>query len=313
MITFLGDVALISNELTSEYKPNNPYIFNCEYVIGNKEELKPVTGKINLCSEKYNFSEIFGRNPVAVSVVNNHIYDYGEIGFQSTVTRLKNSGIGIISQNPYYLNDNICLLSYMSFGETNEVAFDSEKVKKEINRIKEKNESVKVIIQIHWGIENHPSINENQRKVGHLLIDMGADLVIGHHPHCIQPIELYKGKYICYSLGNGLFGNINQPSHYDDNGVPKRIYRFKWQSWNRKSLAINYDEITGNITIDELYQKANTLFCKNKNVRIEKYGDLKKNRKLTYIFRKYFLFAASNAFVDGKLFDMQAVKMEMSK
>lgn len=313
MITFLGDVALISDDLKSEYEPQYPYVFNCEYVIGNKDAFTPTLHKINLCSDKNNFSEIFGRNPIAVSVVNNHIYDYGEEGFQSTVTSLESKKIGIIDHIPFYVNDNICLLAYMDLGKDNKFNFDYDMVKKDINKIKKDDASAKIVVQMHWGIENHPSVSNKQKELGHWLIDHGIDLVIGHHPHCIQPIEVYKGKYICYSLGNGLFGNINQPSHYDNNGMAKRTYRFKWQKWNRKSLAINYNEVNDTISIDELYQKKNTLLCKKTNVSTNKYSDFKKTKKVIYVLRKYALFFLSNAFVDGKLFDTTALKHEIRR
>ncbi len=313
MITFLGDVALISDDLKSRYKPQNSYVFNCEYVIGNKDVFSPTLHKINLCANKDNFSEIFGCNPIAVSIVNNHIYDYGEEGFKSTIDNLKSRKIGIVDNNPFYVNDKVCLLAYMDLGKSAKFNFDYDVVKNDINKVKKDNASVKIVVQMHWGTENHPSINDRQEEIGHWLIDQGVDLIIGHHPHCIQPIEEYKGKYICYSLGNGLFGNINQPSHYDNNGIAKRTYRFKWQRWNRKSFAINYDEENDAISIDELYQKRNILLCKKQNINIRKHSNVNRQKKLTYIFRKYALFFVSNMFVDGKIFDVDSLKHELRK
>lgn len=312
MITFLGDLALISDELRSEYTPRYPYIFNCEYVIGNKHAFVPVPGKINLCSENCNFMEMFGSEPIAVSVVNNHTGDYGEQGYESTISVLAKKKIGVIGEKPYFLNESICLLAYMDLGQNNEFSFEFDTVEDEINKIRKTNFSTKIVVQMHWGIENSPSISIRQRDIGHWLIDHGVDLIIGHHPHCIQPIEQYKGKYICYSLGNLLFANINQPSHYDNNGVAKRIYRFRWQYWNRKSLAINYDEVTDSISLDVLYQKRDVLFCKIRNASIKNFSDLRP-RSTLYKIRKYVLFLASNLFADGKLFDLNALKMELRK
>ena len=51
--------------------------------------------------------------------------------------------------------------------------------------------------------------------LGHALIDAGADLVIGNHSHCLQGMEAYKGKIICYSLGNFSFGGNRNPSIKD--------------------------------------------------------------------------------------------------
>ncbi|MEG2253458.1 MAG: CapA family protein, partial [Clostridia bacterium] len=68
-----------------------------------------------------------------------------------------------------------------------------------------------VIVSFHWGDEMDYKPNDNQVRLGHATVDAGADLVIGHHSHRINPIELYNGKYICYSLGNFSFAGNNKP------------------------------------------------------------------------------------------------------
>src|SRR5690606_9424735 len=62
-----------------------------------------------------------------------------------------------------------------------------------------------VIVMIHWGIERAPEPEPYQVSKAHALIDAGADLVIGSHPHVLQGLESYKGKWIAYSLGNFIF------------------------------------------------------------------------------------------------------------
>jgi poly-gamma-glutamate capsule biosynthesis protein CapA/YwtB (metallophosphatase superfamily) len=62
-----------------------------------------------------------------------------------------------------------------------------------------------VIVNIHWGSEFHPQPSPEQQRVGRLFIDGGATMVIGHHPHVLQPTERYKGGLIAYSLGNLVF------------------------------------------------------------------------------------------------------------
>lgn len=316
MITFLGDVALISKDLKSDYKPSCPYIFNLEYVLGSNEHLTPVSGKINLCSEYDNFDEIFGANPIAVNIANNHICDYHSEGLKNTVSKVSEKGIKIIESTPLFLSESVCMLSYMSFGENGQFKFEYDKALQNIKSIKEKNAEAVIIIQMHWGIENSPIQDSRQTEIAHWLIDNGADLIIGHHPHCIQPVEKYHGKYIFYSLGNTLFGNINLPSFYDGNGIPRRKYRFKWQRYNRKSLAVVFDENAKRLVrIDELYQYKNTLKCKRQNVSVEKYEKITnaKLADLIYKVRKYLLFFVSNSFVDGKLFDFNVLFHELRK
>ena len=62
-----------------------------------------------------------------------------------------------------------------------------------------------IIVFAHWGIEYKDKETKEQVVLGHELIDAGADLIIGSHPHVIQPIEIYKNKAIFYSLGNFIF------------------------------------------------------------------------------------------------------------
>ena len=72
-----------------------------------------------------------------------------------------------------------------------------------------------IIVNFHWGIEKQYTPDENQKALAHLAVDEGADLVIGHHPHVLEGIEEYNGKYICYSLGNFCFGGNSTPSDTD--------------------------------------------------------------------------------------------------
>ena len=62
-----------------------------------------------------------------------------------------------------------------------------------------------MIVFLHWGEEYQLISSSSQRKLAHSLIDAGADLIIGSHPHVVQEIEKYKGKLIFYSLGNFIF------------------------------------------------------------------------------------------------------------
>ena len=69
-----------------------------------------------------------------------------------------------------------------------------------------------VIVSFHWGNELDYSPTNNQIRMGRLAVDAGADLVVGHHSHRMNPIEQYKGVYICYSLGNFCFAGNSKPS-----------------------------------------------------------------------------------------------------
>jgi poly-gamma-glutamate synthesis protein (capsule biosynthesis protein) len=62
-----------------------------------------------------------------------------------------------------------------------------------------------IIVSFHWGTEYVPRPGEEQVALAHFCIDHGADLILGHHPHVLQSIEKYRGKFILYSLGNFVF------------------------------------------------------------------------------------------------------------
>ena len=64
-----------------------------------------------------------------------------------------------------------------------------------------------LVVYVHWGVEREETPKDYQRAMGRAYIDAGADLVVGSHPHVLQPVEEYNGKTIVYSLGNFVFGS----------------------------------------------------------------------------------------------------------
>jgi hypothetical protein len=72
-----------------------------------------------------------------------------------------------------------------------------------------------ILVACHWGVEKDNYPEAYQQRLGRKCIDMGADLVIGHHPHVLQGIEEYKGKLILHSLGNFCFGANRNPTDKD--------------------------------------------------------------------------------------------------
>jgi poly-gamma-glutamate synthesis protein (capsule biosynthesis protein) len=69
-----------------------------------------------------------------------------------------------------------------------------------------------VVVNFHWGEELAPEPTERDRALAYLAVESGADIVVGHHPHVLQPVEIHKGSVIAYSLGNLVFGgNSKRP------------------------------------------------------------------------------------------------------
>lgn len=145
-----------------------------------------------------------------VSLENNHIMDHGEEAYEETKATLRDAGIvysNSTEQGVYTVKGvDVCMLSYLCIDR---YATLWDKVPADIKAAKEKYPIV--IVSFHWGFEKDYAPRENQIKMGRLAVDSGADLVIGHHSHRMNPIEYYNGVYICYSLGNFCFAGHNKP------------------------------------------------------------------------------------------------------
>lgn len=153
-------------------------------------------------------------------LANNHTYDYGQNGFDATGKALDNVGVDYFGYKKVLYKDvkgiRIGMAGFNQLGEY-EQGLDMTKFKKDVSDTikKMRSESDLVIVSFHWGKEYQYKQNALQTELAHLSVDDGADLVIGGHPHVLQPIEKYKGKYIAYSLGNFCFGGTKTPRDYD--------------------------------------------------------------------------------------------------
>ena len=156
-------------------------------------------------------------NIEAVSLENNHIMDHGETGYADTCQTLENNGIVYSGHlgSAIYTTDtgvSIGMLSYQTFNGNYPVIYNA--IEGDIAALRSAGCQL-VIVSYHWGEEKDYIPNERQVPLGRATIDAGADLVIGHHSHRINPIEEYNGKYICYSLGNFSFAGNIKPDDMD--------------------------------------------------------------------------------------------------
>lgn len=148
-----------------------------------------------------------------VNLANNHSADFGKKGLKDTKKTLKKNGIPYcIDSIIAYKKVNGVKIAFLGFNKLNGVS-DST-VKKTIKKAK-KNGAEIVIVSFHWGVELDSYPNTKEKKAGRAAIDNGASLVLGHHPHILQGIEKYKGRYIVYSLGNFCFGGNSNPKDKD--------------------------------------------------------------------------------------------------
>lgn len=166
-----------------------------------------------------------------VSLANNHILDYGESAFSDTVDVLRANGIAGCgggadmweARRPVLLRKNgitFAFLGYSEFAEiywsvTHPVRFlagvnkpgvapaNAAMVSEDVARAKRIADHV--VVSFHWGDEYVHMPADRQVSLAHTAIDAGASLAIGHHPHVLQPVEVYHGGIIFYSLGNFVF------------------------------------------------------------------------------------------------------------
>lgn len=148
-----------------------------------------------------------------VNIANNHIYDYNEVGYNDTINTLKNNNIKYFGFDNYYIYEK----ESIKIGFAGIFCIESKctkEVDKAIKYFNDNNIST-IIMSFHWGIEKDYKQSEIQTSLAHYAIDNGVELVLGHHPHVLQGIEVYKGKYIVYSLGNFSFGGNKNPTDKD--------------------------------------------------------------------------------------------------
>ncbi len=162
-----------------------------------------------------------------VSAANNHIRDYGMDALDDTFTNLDSYGLcyigagrniteaekmivyevngvrvgftalNMINMNPtWYAKDDRAGINCVDFAACEDY----------LNLISEYDKQCDVLmVSVHWGVEYTNAITEEQEQFGHMLCDNGADIILGHHSHTLQPVEYYNGSMIFYSLGNFLF------------------------------------------------------------------------------------------------------------
>jgi poly-gamma-glutamate synthesis protein (capsule biosynthesis protein) len=237
-LLFVGDIMMGGRvgELLEREGYDYPYrhvgaaLREADLAVGNLEN--PITDR----GEPADKTWTFRTSPLAVpalkesgfdvlSLANNHVLDYGTDGFLDTLRYLDEAGIGRVGGGidadeaylPYYTEVNGIRIACLGFshvvpevgwkaGKNHPGVADMYDTRRAVETIKAVREDADlVVVMVHWGIERAEEPEPYQVKKGREFIDAGADLVIGSHPHVLQGIESYQGKWIAYSLGNFIF------------------------------------------------------------------------------------------------------------
>ncbi|MFA5126380.1 MAG: AmmeMemoRadiSam system protein B [Patescibacteria group bacterium] len=152
--------------------------------------------------KKYNFNFF--------NIAQNHLTDQGAKGVKETLENLQALGfdfsgcsdaeVGECSSKIVDIDGSKIAMIGLSMVYHH---FDLELAKKIISDLKKQSDLV--VVNIHWGVEYDHEYNTTQQTIAHAIVDSGADIIIGHHPHVVQGLEIYNNKPIFYSLGNFIF------------------------------------------------------------------------------------------------------------
>ncbi len=237
-LIFAGDVMLDRGVKASVYEhgegefsflfeKSSEFLNEADILFGNLESV--VSDKGEKIGSKYSFrappEAVSGLTEAGfniVSVANNHVFDYGRVAMEDSFVRLGEAGIKITGGGFSYNEAcfptmmevkgvRVAFLAYTDLaidhwlaGENSSgICFLSEKNLD--NGIRKAEGSDLTVISLHFGSEYQDQPTVQQKYWGRYAVDKGADLVIGHHPHVIQPVENYNQGFIAYSLGNFIF------------------------------------------------------------------------------------------------------------
>ena len=238
-LIFVGDIMLDRGILThiekngfdSVFDQAKNFLSDADAVIANLEGTVSKNDWISVKNNKilrFTFKpEYVNRlkdfNIDIVSLANNHSLDFGLLGYKQTKNFLASSSIeffGSARNNDNILlqkkikNKIICFIGYHDLFVQN-----PEIINTEISAVR--NSCYKIIVFTHWGNEYWNEASNRQKELGRQFIDSGADIVIGSHPHVVEPFEMYKNGAIFYSLGNFIFDQ--NLSYYTEHGIALSI------------------------------------------------------------------------------------------
>lgn len=231
----------------------------------------PVTVRGERKSKPFNFrmhprylSSLVTAGIDLVNIANNHIFDYDSVGLFDTIRFLDSVGVMHVgagrnreeAHRPAVIDlkgMRIGFLGYYGGGESPAATTTGpgvaprriDVIRSDIKHLVKDLHADCVIVNLHWGKEKSEIPEEPQVRMAHQIIDAGASVVIGHHPHVLQGIERHGSGVIAYSLGNLVFGG-NSRSSYDTavleislskDGLQYQLLPVRMEDWNLRVLT----------------------------------------------------------------------------
>lgn len=238
-IAAIGDLMLgnRTGPFLKEFGPDYPFVdvmpflSRADVVVGNLESPISTRGtavenkKFTLRAGPIAVEALKKAGVRVVSLANNHAMDFGPLALQDTLRVLDENdilytGAGMDledARSPAILKIKGKTIAFLSYSLTFPLEFFAsanrpgtapgyaEYVKTDIEKARPSADLI--VVSFHWGAELMTAAKDYQVELGHRAIDWGADLVLGHHPHVLQELEVYHGRLIAYSLGNFVFGS----------------------------------------------------------------------------------------------------------
>lgn len=236
-ILFAGDIMLsreVGRQIALHKDPDFPFVHiadmlhSADIVFGNLET--PISTRGENRGSIYSFRSdpavvpgLARAGVTVVSIANNHIFDWGPRALADTVDALTAQNIHPIGAGtnetaanaPYVANIHETTIGFLAYttlyprsleahGDFGGVSVSDETAMKKAVMLLKKHADI-VVVSLHWGVEYNQHATIEQRRIAHELVDAGANLVIGHHPHVVEEVEKYHGGWIAYSLGNFVF------------------------------------------------------------------------------------------------------------
>jgi len=236
ILSFAGDCTIGSDESYRGYtfhkvyrEVNDPAYFfsgvrsifaNDDYTLVNLEGV--FTNETRRAEKEFRYKgppeycEILNKGSIeGVTLANNHTLDYLQSGYDETVRTLDEWGIDHTNEDVYIIKEikglKIGFLGYKGWSHEKR---SNQLLVKHVKQMREQGVNF-IVVNYHWGDMYSYKPNAQQKSMAHFAIDNGADLVVGHHPHVLQGMEVYKGKSIVYSLGNFCYGGHKNPKDRD--------------------------------------------------------------------------------------------------
>jgi poly-gamma-glutamate capsule biosynthesis protein CapA/YwtB (metallophosphatase superfamily) len=218
-IVFVGDImlgrsvmaeSLKTNDFSYAFKNVNGYLQSADLVFGNLEspfavKCPTVNSGMTFCADTRLVEGLTKSDINVVTLANNHMNNYGNEGVVTTKKVLTDNGIGYTGDGNLVTKE----VNGTTFGFLGLNLMYGAPTKLDEKILSDSDKLVDVlIVGVHWGEEYQSKANKRQRDYAKKLVELGADVVIGHHPHWVQDSEVINGKPVYYSLGNFVFDQM---------------------------------------------------------------------------------------------------------